>query len=311
MKIRKNLTWLQQDFPSILKSKLNTISTRGILLFLFILTTTALIYYHFHCYSQTKYLKRKLAESNAIISTTWTTPEPAPCVPCESIPPIEIFTSKYEFGFEIWEEFNKILQEYKGQIIPDNEGYVWWISDDSLNILNLGETGLIYQNYSRKLNPKGKEMYNDISTGLAEGIRHVMSSSGFSMNKRNSSQSIADDRFYDYVQAYEKGDMKCTLTADPDEFAWSFVCTNSLAKNYQEQAPYLKDMNITGAVIRVKKKIGDYAKIDVHSRRMGGFIIAQRIDGVWTALFSGNDSPDCRKMREHQVPQEISGCDSL
>ena len=141
-----------------------------------------------------------------------------------------------------------------------------------------------------------------------------MTFAGFSLNQANSSRSITDDQFYDYVQAYEKDEIKCTLVASPDcggssgvptHYDFSFSCTDSFEENYQEQIPYLKDLNLTDTIVHVSEKVGDYVNLKVYYRRSGYYVIAQLINGTWTELQASQEAPSRQIMESHQVPLEI------
>ncbi len=315
MEINENSVQPQSTITTIRQTKSNRVLV--IILSILLLGAIAVSAYF---YFQVQSLKQELANNNTLTSGVLPTLTPTPSSSTNS--PITVFTNKYEFGKNIEAEFNKTASEYEGKIITDSKSDVWWISNDNLNIINNDETSLSYQNYNCESDLTNKKMFNSVSGKLSENIKLIMTSSGFSLNQKNSSKSITDDQFYDYVQAYEKGDTKCTFTANPDcggssnevsmHYNFTFTCTNSFDKNYQEQAPYLKGLKITNAVIHVEKKVGDYAFINVNNRRSGHYVIAQLINGAWTEISSGQDVPNCETMQEHQVPKEIYGdCYSL
>lgn len=225
------------------------------------------------------------------------------------------FTNQYEFGPKVAEEFNKIVQEFDGKTVADAQSSVWWISNDNFNIINRNEIGLNYQNYMCESDYRNEELVPTISRRLSEKLKPLMVSFGFSFNQKNSSKSLVDTQFYDYVQAYEKGAIKCTFTVDPDCGSYSpndrmhnefrFTCTDSFNQNYLDQVPYLKGLNLTQSVISVERKVGDFAFVNVNYRRTGHYVIAKLVDGKWTQVFAGQGTPDCKTMQTHQVPQEI------
>ena len=232
--------------------------------------------------------------------------------------PTSVFTEKYEFGADIEKSFNDVSNIYQGNVLSDIEASVWWVGDDGLNIMNDKETGLVYKNYDcNNFSSPDDTLFSKIVSTLSTDIKEIMESYDYVLNYKNSSKSLEDPHFYDYIQAYEKGTSKCVFKANPDCVAFSetepfynsfsFTCTESYDNNYTEQSQYLRDLNIKDAIISVSKKVDDYALINVNYRRAGHFVIAKLVDGKWVEIYSGQDYPRCDLMEENQVPEEIYG----
>ncbi|MBU2577545.1 hypothetical protein KKA69_01805 [Patescibacteria group bacterium] len=197
-------------------------------------------------------------------------------------------------------------------ILASNKSYVWWVSNDGYNIINSNTFGLESQfdceNYSAS-------RFNSSLKILAPLFPTFMQQQGFNKNNFNSSTSLTDTQFYDYVQAYEKNGLKCTLTADPDcsgtDHMWqtiTFSCTSDFDKNYSLQTPFLKDLQVKGAIVSVSKQVGNYVYLDAHARRTGWYIIAMKqANGKWEQITSGQDDASCSIMNQYSVPKEIYG----
>lgn len=192
-----------------------------------------------------------------------------------------------------------------------NDRGVWWISQNNFNIINSNAYALV-ANFACRNNKLVE--FNEAKEIFTPKTTEIMQKNGFTINMVNSSQSLEDKKFYDYVQGYEKGDTKCTLTISPDcsgndEFSIyqpiTFACTENYLDNKEKQEPFLRDLEITQGIIHVSQQIGDYAKIQVHFRRTGSYKIAMKKDGRWIELYSGQDTPSCKIMKEYQVPTEL------
>ena len=71
------------------------------------------------------------------------------------------------------------------------------------------------------------------------------------------------------------------------------------------QTMALKDLGINNAIIRVGKRVDDFVYLNVNYRRTGYYVIAKLINGKWTELFSGQDSPSCEVVSKHKIPKDI------
>lgn len=227
------------------------------------------------------------------------------------------FTNKYDFGSNVYKIFSN-LDTDGSKISINNRSRVWWISPDGYNIINDNEIGLEYSNY-KMCEEDGRiaNNFDTIVTLASDGIKLVMSSFGFNLNSLNSSDSITDAKFYDYVQGYEKEAVKCTLTTinecstssaeEPMSKKIIFTCTNKYKENYNEQLPYLNDLNINDAIIHIAETTNNFARINVNYRRSGHYMIIKLINNKWTQLYSGQDIPSCKIMKTNEVPREIYG----
>ncbi|EKD56729.1 MAG: hypothetical protein ACD_58C00112G0011 [uncultured bacterium] len=213
-------------------------------------------------------------------------------------------------------EFQKINKKYNGEIQEVNDLGLWWITEDGLNIFNPYSLGLEFNNIPNVCESDLISLSNfkEITLTIGSKVDEIMIANGFTKNLINSSQSLEDNKFYDYVQAYEKGMVKVVFTANPDcssyssdpmSYSYSLGFTNSLSKNYQQQSQYLKDLNITDAIISINNRIGDFANLSVHYRRTGYATIAKLINNKWVEIHSGHEVPTCDLVSKYQIPKEV------
>jgi len=198
--------------------------------------------------------------------------------------------------------------------LENNDLSIWWVSTDNLNIINDKSLGISLNLYNCRTDDS-KEIFYQAAQELGLKIDKLVKNKGFTINPQNSSENIRDDKFYDYIQAYENNGQKCVFVSDPDcssltekgevHYTFSFSCLNQFDKNYQDQAKYLKDLEIKDAVIHVEKKVGDFVKLNVNYRRSGHYTVAQLINNRWTELFSGQDLPSCENLQKYQIPSEL------
>jgi len=214
-----------------------------------------------------------------------------------------------------------IFKDFNGlPVTKVDSGIVWWVSDDGFSILNEDSdftvsTGVDCTDFNYE---KGLEKIQQMKSEFSPKIDELMFREGYELNFNNSSSSHDDDSFYDYIRGYENSDSKCLLTISPDcsgllngdsSYDANFSCTNDFDKNYLSQAPILKDLQIFDQVIRKNKETDEFLHLAVNARRSGYYVIAKKINGKWTELIGGQDTPPCDVIREYKIPNEIiSGC---
>lgn len=221
-----------------------------------------------------------------------------------------------KYTSEIKKEFENVGKTYNGQVTKTRDMDIWWITPDGLNIINKHNPGTELFTFNCTEDVASLSAFTTITESLAPEIDDTMNEYGFTKNQKNSSVSIPSDIFYDYIRAYEKEDTKCVFTANPDcgtssklpmHYTFSFGCTNDVNKNYDAQAPYLKDLGITDSIIYSQKQVGDFMKFDINDRRSGYYMIAKLENGKWTPVFSGQDIPPCSVVDKYQIPKELVG----
>lgn len=180
------------------------------------------------------------------------------------------------------------------------ELFQWWVSDDGWNILISNAVSITAQNndfYS--LSSLANDLNNEISK--------IFLYNNFELNNINTSKSVTDNEFYDYVIAFQKNENRCTLTTNGDGGEYSVACSNSFQDAYKEQIPYLKALNNKNVVVGIREKIGDFVWLNVHGRRTGYEALVKDKDGEITLIFTGQEAPPCNKMIINNVPKEVYG----
>ncbi len=211
--------------------------------------------------------------------------------------------------------FLRIKNKYKSNFLEGDYFSIWWINENGLNIINDNSKGMELNIYNCELPTNLNLSFKELTKLISTEINKIMKQNGFKLNQTNSSKSINDKQFYDYIQAYEKGSVKAVLKANPDcetssekiplHYNVSFVFTNDFDKNYKEQSPYLKDLGIKNAFIRIQKRSKNFIKLYVQYRRTGSFIIAKEINGKWIKVYSGQEDPSCKVVKQYSIPKDI------
>lgn len=219
---------------------------------------------------------------------------------------------------EVSQEFQTVTTDYDAEMADSKPQQVKWIAPDDLKIAVPDISGVSLNVFNCMEDLETKSLFKQIAGKLGPEIDQIMDSNGFSVNQKNSSQSLTDDRFYDYQQAYESEAVKCLFVANPDCFGsgdqnemhyyyYSFACSDTFEDSYAQQAPYLKGLGIEQFyTINIEKEIGDFVELGLRARRGGTHMIAKLIDGQWTELYSGQDVPPCTLVEEHNIPEDIA-----
>jgi hypothetical protein len=187
---------------------------------------------------------------------------------------------------------------------------VWWISSDNWNLLVPSKYLL-----EAHVRPIKNAQNQKVMARLQKIVDDEMTSDGWKINTINSSTSPSDTRFYDYVQAYEKGDLKCVATSSPDvgssgekEFYSTFNLgcfdNSALQQAYDVQVPFLKGLNEKDAVVSDIKTKGPRASMNVHWRRTGARGWMYNENGMWKKIIVTQAVPGCDQLEQNGVPQE-------
>jgi hypothetical protein len=154
---------------------------------------------------------------------------------------------------------------------------------------------------------------------LVNEVNNFFDDNEFNKSTRNSSKSVTDDSFYDYILGYQKNDERCLLTVNPDESYYYgengekvaipnivISCSKGeFQRSYDEQIPFLKAMNDRTAVIGIKKMNDVAAKVQVHWRRTGSYALFSKKNGSWEMIYRGQDQPSCLTLQKYSFPSEI------
>lgn len=188
----------------------------------------------------------------------------------------------------------------------------WWITPDNWSILVPTKESFVAKVLpTASTNPNKSEV-----TKLNSVVRKIMLTNGFNLNTLNSSLNESDNKFYDYVQAYEKGDTKCIVTSSPDvgygsgetksysRFTVSCFNDSELQIAYDKQVPFLKGLNKRDAVVSNIKVNGDKASMSINWRRTGATAFMYKLGDEWKEIITGQAVPNCSELVKNNVPEK-------
>jgi len=196
---------------------------------------------------------------------------------------------------------------------------VWWDEDGYSYRMQTDGGAIIAAMPNVEYVPADKVVDTYFTQELAIA-REVFLRRGFTLDQTNSSTSTADTRFYDYVQAYKKGDELCTVTVNTDyssyevgnpamAYTLTANCANSLAQARTEQKPFLDalDLRYQEATARVENQSGDYYMVSFGYRRTGAVAIVKKEGDAYRKLAAGQEAPPCEVTLKEQIPAELVG----
>jgi len=196
---------------------------------------------------------------------------------------------------------------------------LWWVSRDGYSIINDSSPAIEAQIPGCESDVSSSSMWQATATKIIAAVDSVMSSESFAIDKEtNSSKSLSDTKFYDYIKAYYRGSTKAVLSISPDcgstsqadnpvmYYSASFGYTNDYQKNYDEQSPFLYDLDLKDVIVHVQKSEGDFRLLAVNYRRSGHATIAKLVDGKWRDLWSGQDLITCAERDSKKIPKSMA-----
>jgi len=203
---------------------------------------------------------------------------------------------------------------------------LWWVNEDGYSIINDSSPAVEAQFPGCVSDDSFYSMWTANAKKVVAAIDSVMASEEFTFdNSSNSSKSLTystnfnDSEHYDYIKAYFRGETKAVLSISPDcgstlptdnpemYYSASFGYTNDYQKNYDEQSPFLYDLDLKDVIVHVTQSEGDFRSLAVNYRRSGHATIVKRIDGKWTELWSGQDLISCAIRDKFEIPISIAG----
>ncbi len=204
----------------------------------------------------------------------------------------------------------------KTRLVMHQDFGMWWISRDGHSIINDNSSALEVQISGCSEDP-GADMTTSI-TRFTSSAEKVLQHNNFVRNVRNSSSSMADNRFYDYVQGYERQGMKAVVVVDPDcagadgevpHRSVVIALTERFAANEEAQRPILEDLKLgSDVIVHIGKREGDLAIFNVNYRRSGHYVVARLMQGHWRELIAGQDVPTCGTLQRLQIPAGFMDC---
>ena len=196
---------------------------------------------------------------------------------------------------------------------------LWWVTRDGYSIINDSSPAIEAQIPGCESDVSNSSMWHATATKIIAAVDSVMSSESFAIDKEtNSSKSLSDTKFYDYIKAYYRGSTKAVLSISPDcgststddnpvmYYSASFGYTNDYQKNYDVQSQFLRDLNLKDVIVHVEKVDGDFRLLAVNYRRSGHATIAKLVDGKWHELWSGQDLITCAERDSKKIPKSMA-----
>jgi hypothetical protein len=217
-------------------------------------------------------------------------------------------------------------------IEKDEEGNVWWITEDGYSII-VKSNPTTYVELDTKINRT--PVANDFRE-LTEIVKDKMQNKGFKLSELNSNSEIETDMnskdytFYDYIQAYEKAGIKCVATASgdinysdkdgKDYLSYEFSCTTDekIKQSYSIQAPFI-DLIISdesypkkGNMDFKRKNIAiqdltiteDKAIASLGNKRTGWGAHFYKDNNKWKLITQGQSAPPCSDLEKRGVPKK-------
>lgn len=196
---------------------------------------------------------------------------------------------------------------------------LWWISPDGYSIINDGSAGIEAQFPGCVSDDANFSMWKTFAPKAIAAVDRVMLADGFAIeSKMNSSNGLADTKFYDYVKAYYRGTTKAALSISPGcgstmssdnpvmYYSASFGYTDKFQQNYEAQSQFLIDLKLKDVIVHVQKSDGDYRLLAINYRRSGHATIVKRIDGKWREMWSGQDLISCAVRAKKEIPLSMA-----
>jgi hypothetical protein len=196
-----------------------------------------------------------------------------------------------------------------------------WLDDNGQYLLLTGQdfglAGTVSNNYVGKYGN-----YSDVSSITIDSFKTLQSdidkffkSNGFEENKNNNKHIVnnSEDSLSTISMGYTKGEVKCLirLYAKTDPFADIFcgIIDEKRTAWLKELSPVINSTNDPNISVSVDKMIGNYAQGGAGGRYGGGGAawMAQKINGVWTKIWGGQDTISCSIVNQYQIPKEIYG----
>ncbi|MDP3769510.1 MAG: hypothetical protein Q8R40_01050 [bacterium] len=226
----------------------------------------------------------------------------------DSIKPIDIIKKIYQ----IIDDSSNV--KFKKE--PENYRMIWR-TEDNWDVFDRYATGIEVPIQVDFCERKAC-VRNENIKALNQRISDIFLNNGFTVNQLNTSTSEDDERLYDYMLAFERGIIKCSLVTNPDLMGdeslppmsvaihYSVACSDQIKKHYDEQLPFLEAINDHRFSIIVEKIIGNFARLEIGGRGGGGMYgIAKNINHSWKIIVQAQEAISCILIDQYQIPKEI------
>ena len=221
------------------------------------------------------------------------------------------------------------LQSHGLQTLAGQTGEMWWGEEEerfffhpSAQTLVTG-IGLPKEEVSQYVTPQAIRIFeNPLLNQVYGWLNDYFNQKGFSPNGYNSIAPQVGLAWSDYIAAYEREDLKCTVTTHNEVTSTTneetgvqnyFIeiitaCEDDLNSIKEEQGKFIIDLGLTGTDvgISVVTRVGKILDLALFYRNSPDAyqIIAQE-NGQLTALYNSQTdgpTPSCAKMQQAQVP---------
>lgn len=198
---------------------------------------------------------------------------------------------------------------------------LWWDTPEGYSIL----TEVSSSTYVPFMCGADSQAVQKLLPAYSPKIEKIFKAYGFTKNISNSSADYKDDKFYDYVEAYEQNGVRCTVTTNPDCYSYDtgegsttlsyqsveVACVKDAdyQKAYNEQYPLLRDLGLKETFIHDIRYSGNgkFLIANINFRRTGAYIIAAKNEqGKWEEVHGGQDIPSCDIIFSKKIPSDIT-----
>ena len=196
---------------------------------------------------------------------------------------------------------------------------LWWVTSDGYSIINDSSPAIEARFPGCESDLADLSNWKSNALKIINSVDSIMATEGFEIDtETNSSKSLSDTKFYDYIKAYFRGSTKAVLVISPDcgstsqgdnpvmYYSATFGYTNEYQRNYELQYPYLKDLKLKDAIVHIQKSDGEFKLLAVNYRRTGHALIVKRGDGKWKDIWSGQDLIACDMRDGNKIPISIA-----
>jgi hypothetical protein len=212
----------------------------------------------------------------------------------------------------------------KNAIIQKTDYEMWWNNDEGYSLLaSSSESIFIAKDFRGQLS-EPETVADGIFKKELDITKTVFASRNFTLNINNSSVDPEDQRFFDYVQAYEKGNYLCTVTVSSEVATYPgsgfgenakmgylmyVVCSDKLVLAEAEQLPFLDALGLKNKeqVAQLINFDGDYFHVEIHGRRAGQAAILKKEDGKYRVLLISQEAPRCSLIDKEKIPATVLG----
>ncbi|HVT01698.1 MAG TPA: hypothetical protein VHE53_05750 [Patescibacteria group bacterium] len=217
---------------------------------------------------------------------------------------------------------NGLSQYLNANATPRDYEYDDWIMPDGKRVPLTGKQILLGTNGINGVGKYGNFTTDDLDkvntqfvSNLQSQISNYFTSTGFSKNKKNTITIASDSNYYYSTYGYQMEDVYCLSHVAKQSDPFGYITCGTIDQKQAELQKqlnnvYLEQKKESSAPItfRVAQIDGDYASGSV-SADGGWQWLAEKADGEWRTIWTGQDFPMCSDMEKYQVPSSLyPGC---